>query len=249
MRGVATESNLPAMPNPVKAISYAGSVRRQRRLRFLGGSSLALASLLFAAEDPTPLVIKLPMEPFRATPADIPLNEHIETRSDLPRPPFLTFKGAKLVSEKKPVTLSDPKPFQGDATFVTDGNKEAGDANVLEMHRKLQWVQIDLEAPHKIAAIVVWHAYDMEQITKDVILQVADDPDFTKNVRTLYSNDYDNSAGLGVGKDKEYFENYEGRLVDGKGEVARYVRLYSQGSTYTALNRYTEVEAYGLPVR
>ena len=35
----------------------------------------------------------------------------------------------------------------------------------------------------------------------------------------------------------------------GKGEVARYVRLYSQGSTYTALNRYTEVEAYGLPVR
>ena len=249
MRAFATQSNLPTMPSLRKVICSVGSASRYRRLRFPGAGSVALASFLFAAEDPTPLVIKLPMEPFRATPADIPLNEHIEIRSDLPRPPFLTFKGAKLVSEKKPVTLSDPKPFQGDATFVTDGNKEAGDANVLEMHRKLQWVQIDLEAPHKIAAIVVWHAYDMEQITKDVILQVADDPDFTKNVRTLYNNDYDNSAGLGVGKDKEYFENYEGRLVDGKGEVARYVRLYSQGSTYTALNRYTEVEAYGLPVR
>jgi hypothetical protein len=214
----------------------------------LAGGCLALASLISAADDLAPLEIKLPTEPFRATPADIPLNEHIEKPTDKPRAPFVTFKGAKPVSEKKPVTLSDPKPFQGDATFVTDGNKEAGDANVLEMHRKLQWVQIDLEAPHKIAAIAVWHAYDIEQICKDVIVQVAEDPDFTKNVRTLYNNDYDNSAGLGVGKDKEYFENYEGRLVAGKGEMARYVRLYSQGSTYTALNRYTEVEVYGLPV-
>lgn len=27
------------------------------------------------------------------------------------------------------------------------------------------------------------------------------------------------------------------------------VRLHSQGSTYTALNRYTEVEVYGIPLR
>jgi len=56
---------------------------------------------------------------------------------------------------------------------------------------------------------------------------------------------YDNTAGMGVGKDKEYFEDYQGRLIDGKGEVGRYVRLYSQGSTYIALNRYTEVEVFG----
>jgi hypothetical protein len=31
------------------------------------------------------------------------------------------------------------------------------------------------------------------------------------------------------------------------GLAARYVRLYSRGSTYSALNRYTEVEVYGLP--
>ena len=74
------------------------------------------------------------------------------------------------------------------------------------------------------------------------------DEAFTRNVRTLYNNDYDNSAGLGVGNDKEYFENYEGRLIDTKGEIGRYVRLYSQGSTYTALNRYTEVEVYGQAV-
>ncbi len=215
----------------------------------LACASLALLDRALAADDLAPLEIKLPIPAFMGTPTDIPLNEHIEKPSDKPRPPFLAFKGAKLISEKKPVTLSDKNPINGSAELVTDGNKEAGDANVLEMHRKLQWVQIDLEAPCKLAAIVVWHAHDTPQITKDVIVQVADDPDFTKNVRTLFNNDYDNSAGLGVGKDKEYFENYEGKLVDAKGEVGRYIRLYSQGSTYTALNRYTEVEVYGLPAK
>ena len=248
MSCLAAPSNLAAMTHrPKVTLTYPSTLRHSGRI-LPAGAGIALASLVFAADGLAPLEIKLPMEPFRATPANIPLNEHIEKPSDDPRPPFLAFTGAKLVSARKPVTLSDPKPFQGDATFVTDGNKEAGDANVLEMHRKLQWVQIDLEAPHKIAAIVVWHAYDMEQITKDVILQVAEDPDFTKSVRTLYNNDYDHSAGLGVGQDKEYFEKHEGRLVDAKGEVARFVRLYSQGSTCTALNRYTEVEVYGLPV-
>jgi hypothetical protein len=69
-------------------------------------------------------------------------------------------------------------------------------------------------------AVVVWHAHDTPQIVHDVIVQVADDADFTQNVRTLYNNDYDNSAGLGVGKDKEYFEDYEGRLIDAKGVSA-----------------------------
>jgi hypothetical protein len=82
-----------------------------------------------------------------------------------------------------------------------------------------------------------------------VVVQVADDADFTQNVRALYNNDYDNSSGLGVGKDKEYFENYEGRLINAKGVKARFVRLYSNGSTYTALNRYTEVEVYGIPTK
>ena len=221
---------------------------RPTGLALLACGSLALLDRACAADDLAPLDIKLPIPAFMGTPTDIPLNEHIEKPSDKPRAPFVTFKGAQLVSEKKPVTLSDKNPINGSAELVTDGNKEAGDANVLEMHRKLQWAQIDLEAPHKIAAVLVWHAHDTPQICKDVIVQVAEDPDFTKNVRTLYNNDYDHSAGLGVGQDKEYFEKHEGRLVDAKGEVARFVRLYSQGSTCTALNRYTEVEVYGQPV-
>ena len=223
--------------------------QRNTVLALLAVGSLVLAAGASAADDQAPLEIKLPIPAFMGTPTDIPLNEHIEKPSDKPRPPFLAPKGAQVISLKKKVTLSDKSPINGGAELVTDGNKEAGDANVLEMHRKLQWVQIDLEAPQKVDAVLVWHAHDTPQICKDVIVQVAEDPDFTKNVRTLYNNDYDNTAGMGVGKDKEYFENYEGRLVDGRGEVGQYVRLYSQGSTYTALNRYTEVEVFGRPAK
>jgi hypothetical protein len=216
-------------------------------LSLLAFGGLVVALGVLAADDLVPLEIKLPMPAPDPTPGDFPLNEHIEKPSDKPRPPFLAPKGARNVALHKNVTLSDSSPINGAAEWVTDGNKELGDAHVLEIHRKLQWVQIDLERPQVIYAILVWHAYDLPQITKDVVVQVADDAGFTRNVRTIFNNDYDNSAGLGVGQDKEYFERYEGRLLEAKGQTARYVRLYSQGSTYTALNRYTEVEVYGLP--
>jgi hypothetical protein len=82
-----------------------------------------------------------------------------------------------------------------------------------------------------------------------VVVQVADDADFIENVRTVFNNDIDNSAGLGVGKDLHYTETNEGKLIDAKGVKARYVRLYSNGNTSDDLNRYTEVEVYGKPVR
>jgi hypothetical protein len=39
----------------------------------------------------------------------------------------------------------------------------------------------------------------------------------------------------------------EGRLIDAEEVVGRYVRSHSQGSTYTGLNRWTEIEVYRLP--
>jgi hypothetical protein len=206
-----------------------------------------LTAVKLPAQDLVPLEIQTPIPAFIGTPPETLQGEHIEKPSENPRPPFLAPAGARNIALNKPVTLSDPNPINGAAELVTDGNKEVGDENMLELRRRLQWVQIDLEKPHRIYAVVVWHAHDELQIVHDVIVQVADDADFTQNVRTLYHNDYDNSAGLGVGKDKEYFENYEGRLIDAKGVVGRYVRSHSQGSTYTGLNRWTEIEVYGLP--
>jgi len=230
-----------------------GTLMSQGWMALVSSIAVALASASFvtnnvSAQDLEVIDIRLPIPAFMGTPVDIELNEHIEKPSDTPRPPFKAPKGTKVLSSAKKVTLSDASPINGSAELVTDGNKEAGDEYILEMHRRTQWVQIDLEQEAKIYAVVVWHAHDSPQIVRDVIVQIADDADFTENVTTIYNSDYDNSSGLGVGKDKEYFENYEGRLVKADGVKGRYVRLYSRGSTYTALNRYTEVEVFGIPL-
>jgi hypothetical protein len=79
-------------------------------------------------------------------------------------------------------------------------------------------------------------------------VQVADDQDFTSNIKTLFNNDIDNSAGLGVGTDMHYIETYKGELIDAKGVKAHFVRLYSNGNSSDDLNHYIEVEVYGKPL-
>ena len=68
---------------------------------------------------------------------------------------------------------------------------------------------------------------------------------FTTNVTTVFNNDIDNSAGLGIGTDLHYIETHEGKLIDAKGVKGKYVRLYSNGNTSNDLNHYIEVEVYG----
>ena len=76
------------------------------------------------------------------------------------------------------------------------------------------------------------------------------DPDFIES-QTLFNNDDDNSAGQGIGPDKNYVETNEGKLVDAlsKNAKGRYVRFYSNGSNQNELNHYLEVEVYGQPVQ
>jgi hypothetical protein len=130
-----------------------------------------------------------------------------------------------------------------------DGNKDLTDGSIVLIRKGSQYVQFDLGGPVELHAILIWHAYDAPKIYRDVIVQVADDAAFTQNVRTLFNNDKENRAGRGAGTDKQYFESNEGRLVDAKGATARHVRLYSRGSTESALNEYTEVEIYGRPAK
>jgi hypothetical protein len=213
------------------------------------GVAGALVLIARAADaELAPLPLKLPIPAFMGTPTDIPLGDHIEKPSDKPRPPFLAPKGVQNLALGKKVTSSDKAPITGSLDLVTDGDKESNDNSFVELHRRTQWVQIDLEKRAKIYAILIWHAHNTYQVYHDVIVQVSDDPDFTQGVKTLFNNDYDNSSGLGVGTDKEYFETYEGKLIDAKGVEARYVRCYSRGSTYSALNRYTEIEVWGIPI-
>jgi len=149
----------------------------------------------------------------------------------------------------KPVTSSDSLPVIGELSFITDGDKSGTDGTYVELGPTPQWVQIDLGAKANIAAIVVWHFHSQARVYHDVVVQVSDDPEFKTGVTTLYNNDSDNSAGLGVGTDREYFELEFGRVVAGKGVKARYVRGYTKGGSLTALNCWQEIEVYALPAK
>lgn len=194
-----------------------------------------------------PLALILPLPAFMGTPTDVPANDHLERPSDKPRPALRVPSGVVNVALRKPVTSSDLSPVTGTLDRITDGDKESHDQGFVELHRKTQWVQIDLVAAPEIYAIAIWHAHNTPQVYNSVVVQLADDADFTQNVRTVFNNDYENSAGRGAGADKQYYESYEGKLIPVAGLHARYVRAYSKGSSFSALNRYTEIEVYGLP--
>ena len=135
----------------------------------------------------------------------------------------------------------------GETELITDGDKEAPEGSFVEFGPGRQHVQIDLVEQHEIYAIVIWHYHAQARVYRDVVVKVADEPDFIMDVKTVFNNDHDNSSGLGVGKDKEYIETNEGKLIDAKGAKARYVRLYSDGNTSNDMNHYIEVEVYGKP--
>ncbi len=200
-----------------------------------------------AKADLTKLEIKLPKPAFKGTPKNVPPGTNLEKPRKGPRPTFMVPKGCKSVARGKPVSSSDDEPIIGEIELVTDGDKEANEGSYVELGPGSQHVQIDLKASYKIHAMLFWHYHANARIYHDVVVQVADDRDFITGVRTLFNNDHDNSSGLGVGEQKEYWETYEGKLIDAKGVVARYVRLYSNGSIADDQNHYTEVEVFALP--
>ncbi len=197
--------------------------------------------------DLVPIPLTLPKPAFVGTPKDAATGK-IDPTPFKPRVTPLAPKGTINLALHKKVTSSAP-PFNGSLDLITDGNKEATEDSAVELKTRLQWVQIDLGASSPLYDIVVWHYHGQAVVFHDVIVQVSDDKNFIDGVTTLFNNDQENSAGLGIGKDREYLESYEGKLIEAHGIKARYVRLYSKGSTFSndKLNRYTEVEVYGLP--
>lgn len=219
-----------------------------------GKSMLLVAALFFCLNEtaraqnlkPIPLVLPKPM--FIGTPENMQV-PNLEKPLGKARPAFLAPEGAKNVSLNKPVSSTDEEPIIGEIAMITDGDKEAPDGHYVELGPFKQHVTIDLKTPHTIYAAVVWHFHKQARVYLDVIVQVADDKDFVKNVRTIFNNDHDNTSGLGVGKDKNYIETSEGRLIDAKGVVARYVRFYSKGNNNNDLNHYVEIEVHGTPAK
>jgi hypothetical protein len=196
-----------------------------------------------------PLVLELPVPAFKGTPKDLQVGRNVEPLSDKPRAPMMVPPDLQNLAPGSSVTCSDKNIPADSLAKLTDGDKEASDQSIIFLRKGRQWVQMDLGSPQEIFALVIWHAHNMAKVYHDVIVQVADDPDFTEKVRMVFNNDSDNSSALGVGANREYFETYEGKLINAAGIKARYIRFYSNGSTESALNEYTEIEVYGRPAK
>ena len=196
--------------------------------------------------DKVVLKLKLPKPMFVGTPRNI-RSPNLERITGKKRRPFLVPRGTILLSLGKPVTGSDIEPIIGEMEFVTDGEKSGEEGYFVEYGPGRQYVQIDLKKAYPLYAILIWHYHSQARVYRDVVVQVSDDPDFILGVKTIFNNDHDNSSGLGIGRDKEYIEVSEGRLINPRGVKARYVRLYSKGNTSNEMNHYVEVEVYGTP--
>ena len=101
----------------------------------------------------------------------------------------------------------------------------------------------------KVQKIHVWHAQSqLADAYLDLVIQVSDDAAFRENVVTLFNADADGSLGLGKGGDPAYVETNHGRVIDGGGARARYVRLWSAGSYNNGFIRFAEVAVYASPL-
>ena len=175
----------------------------------------------------------------------------LHLRKKAKRPPFMIPSGAKNLALGKSVTSTmEDEPIIGELSQITDDIKKSGDFDYVELDLGPQWVQIDLGKIHNIYAVVVWHFYKNPTIYNDVIVQLADDANFTGNVKTIFNNDHDDSTGLGKGGDTAYFARWWGEIADArgpenKGTPAQYVRVYTNGGTAQEDTRFVEVAVYG----
>jgi len=212
---------------------------------FLFGSLSLLALTARGEEALTPLKIEFPPPMLTGTPVPAKL-ANLEAPNVKP-PQILVPPGVTNLAKGKKVTSSDPAPVIGDLSLITDGDKESEEGYFVELDRGLQWVQIDLGASAELYAVAVWHYHSQARAYLEMIVQVSDDPEFKKDVHTLFNNDDQNKAGFGAGSSPAYLEKNTGRVIPANKAVARYVRLYSAGNTANELNHYIEVEVFGRP--
>ncbi len=191
--------------------------------------------------------IELPKPLFIGTPKNISVPNL--QKADVKAPVILAPPGTKNVALGKTVTSDETDPFPGELKQITDGDKEGVDGSYVELGIGTQYVQIDLGAVHEIYGVTLWHFHQEGRVYFDVVVQVADDPDFITGVKTVFNNDNDNSSGLGAGKDQNYVDEHKGKIIDAKRVKSRYVRLYSNGNTSNESNHYIEVEVFGTPVK
>jgi Na+-translocating ferredoxin:NAD+ oxidoreductase RnfG subunit len=238
-----------AAPNVVDAVTGASKTMRSME-RII---NQAIAQYLAGGADVAALDLGLTPDAISKSTPGYPkhLVKPPHVRKEVRRADFMVPRGLKNLARNKPVTCSEEDgPLDGELEQVTDGDKKSGQFHYVELGPDPQWVQIDLGAVREIHAVVIWHYYTNAIIYNDVICQVADDAEFTQNMRTLFNNDHDDSSEQGKGADTAYWARWWGEIVDArgkdkKGTKTRYVRVWTNGGAGEEDTRFVEIEVYG----
>ncbi|MES2466604.1 MAG: hypothetical protein V4675_04825 [Verrucomicrobiota bacterium] len=225
----------PAAPAPAPAPVVAAPAPAATPAPAAAPAAITGPAITIKPEMPKPLFVGTPLPKENPPP-------NLDT-STVPTLEVKVPEGVTLLSKGKPVTSNDSAPI-GDLTLATDGDKQGDDGYFVDLMPGKAWIQIDLGEPKEIWLLWVWHFHKQNVMFKDVIAQISDDPEF-KTSTTVFNNDFDNSAGLGVGPDKSYIETNNGRPIPVSGVKGRYVRFSSNGRDLDDTNQYIEVEVYG----
>jgi hypothetical protein len=234
------------MSNAINFCIFESRQVQRQIAALLGCAGLVLAGAmpLQAAEELAPLKIVLPKAAFVGTKVDVQVGPNVEPLQTN-RAPFMAPKDVVNLAAGKKVTCSDANVMPDKLARIVDGDKKCDPDSIVLIRKGVQWVQIDLGQTSEVFAALIWHAHDTIKVYHNVVVQLSDKEDFSDSCVTLFNNDTDNSAGRGVGSDKEYFETNLGKLIDAKGAKGRYIRFYSKGNTESKMNEYTEIEVFG----
>jgi hypothetical protein len=207
-------------------------------------ATLIVATTLPAQQNKVALKTELPPPVLTGTPR--PNNvSNLEPPLIGKRPDFYVPAGTVNLARGQKVTASDNNPDVGTLDMITDGDKAGDEGSWVEFGPGKQWVEIDLGKRANIYAVIVWHFHSQARVYRDVVVQISDDATFRTGTITIFNNDFHNELGLGAGKDWNYIETYQGKLINANGVKGRYVRLYSSGNTANKSNHYIEVEVWG----
>jgi lysophospholipase L1-like esterase len=126
--------------------------------------------------------------------------------------------------------------------WITNGDKTL--TNIADMGAGAIYLQYDLGSSVNLGDIKLWHYYGDPRSYHDVLVELSNSSTFATGNTIVFNNDTNNSLGLGAGTDSEYAESSAGKDISFSPVSARYIRIYSNGSSSNTANHYVEAEAY-----
>jgi hypothetical protein len=154
--------------------------------------------------------------------------------------PTPTPTGAVDLAYQKRVSI-EPGVWGTNPQYATDGNLNTNYHT--NINAGAAYIIVDLGQNFSLGDVRVWHYFGDGRTYHDVIVQLSQRSDFA-TLTTVFNNDSRNTAGQGIGGNAEYAESASGKDIPlATAVTARYLRLWTDGSTVNAYNHYVEVRA------